>query len=186
MFMNALGASWQTLLLVAIATIGIYVALIVFSRLAGLRSFSEMTNFDMAATVAFGSIMATTAVTTSTSLLSGAVGLAVLFAIQWLLAQVRRIRGADRVVDSGPLLLMKGGRFIPEHLAMAQVTQNDLRGKLREAGVTRYDQVGAVVMEATGVVSVLVHGPDDLPMEPDLFSSIRGRERLFPDHEFTG
>lgn len=185
MFANALGASWQTLVVVALTTVGIYLALIVFSRMAGLRSFSQMSNFDMAATVAFGSMMATTAVSSSTPLLVGVVGLGVLFAIQWLLAQLRRIRGPQRLVDSGPLLLMSGDRILTNHLSIAQMTYSDLRAKLRLAGVTRYDQVGAVVMEVTGSVSVLVQGSNDPPMDPDLFASVRGREHLFSEDNFV-
>lgn len=185
MLISDLGASWQTLVVVAISTVGIYLALIVFTRIAGLRSFSEMSNFDMAATVAFGSMLATTALSSSTPLLVGVVGLAVLFAIQWLVAHARRRRGPERLVDSGPLLLMSGDNVMSQHLTIAQMTYSDLRAKLRQAGVTRYDQVGAVVLEVTGAVSVLVKDPDDAPMEPDLFASVRGREHLFPHDSFA-
>lgn len=185
MFTSGLGSSWQMLVVAAISTVGIYLALILFSRNAGLRSFSQMTNFDMAATVAFGSMLATTSLNSSTPLLVGVVGLAVLFAIQWLLAQARRRRGPERLMDSGPLLLMSGDQVMAQHLATAQMTNSDLRAKLRLAGVTRYDQVGAVILEVTGSVSVLVKGPDDPPMDPDLFASVRGREQLFSDDNFV-
>lgn len=184
MLTSDLGASWQTLAVVAISTAGGYLALIAFSRVAGLRSFSQMTNFDMAATVAFGSMLATTALNSSTPLLVGVVGLGVLFGTQWLLAQARRLRGPERVVDSDPLLLMSGDKVLSKHLAIAQMTPSDLRAKLRLAGVTRYNQVGAVVLEVTGAVSVLVKNPDDPPMEPDLFASVRGREQLLSDDDF--
>lgn len=179
------GTTWQTLVVVAVSTIGIYLALILFSRVAGLRSFSQMTNFDMAATVAIGSMLATTALSSSTPLLAGVVGLAVLFAIQWALAQVRRHRGPARLLDNSPLVLMSGSEVLSEHLTIAQMTRSDLRSKLRLAGVTRYDQVGAVILEVTGDVSVLVKGPDDPPMEPDLFVSVRGRDQLFSTDEFA-
>lgn len=185
MFTNALGTSWQTLVVVALSTSAIYVTLIVFSRIAGLRSFSQMSNFDMAAAIAFGSMMATTALSSDTPLVVGVVGLAVLFAIQWLLAQVRRWRGGERLLDSTPLLLMSGDHVLSDHLATAQMTRSDLRAKLRLAGVSRYDQVGAVILEVTGDVSVLVRNPDDPPMNPDLFASVRGREHLFAEENFV-
>lgn len=168
---EALAPPWQTLALVAVSTTGVYLALIAFSRLAGLRSFAEMTNFDMAATVAFGSITATTAVTKSTSLLQGVVALGVLFAVQFVLAQLRRRRAGEMTLDSAPLLLMDGERVLEENLDTAQMTRSDLRAKLRLAGVTRYEQVGKVVLETTGTVSVVRADPS---MEPDLFASVRG------------
>lgn len=180
-----LGTTWQALVVVAISTVGIYLALILFSRIAGLRSFSQMTNFDIAATVAIGSMLATTALSSSTPLLVGGVGLAVLFAIQWVTATVRRYRGPRRLVDNSPLVLMSGSEVLSEHLTIAQMTRSDLRSKLRLAGVTRYDQVGAVILEVTGDVSVLLKAPEDPPMEPDLFVSVRGRDLLFSDDRFA-
>lgn len=72
MFPEQLGTSWGTIALVVVSTAAIYVALIVYSRLAGLRSFAQMTNFDVAATVAIGSMTATTAVSTDVSVARGA------------------------------------------------------------------------------------------------------------------
>ncbi|MGH3505300.1 MAG: hypothetical protein ACRDQA_31065 [Nocardioidaceae bacterium] len=43
MFPSALGTSGGALLVVVVSAIGVYLALVIFSRLAGLRSFSEMT-----------------------------------------------------------------------------------------------------------------------------------------------
>lgn len=173
-------------MLVAISAACVYLALVLFSRLAGLRSFAQMTNFDLAATVAFGSITATTAVSTKTSLVQGALALAVLFVMQGVMAQLRRYRAAQAAVDSHPLLLMSGSHVLPGNLARAQMTRNDLRSKLRLAGVTRFEQVGAVVLEATGEVSVLTQEPGGPAIDPDLFQRVQGREMLTLDGEESG
>lgn len=164
--------------MVAISTVGIYLSLVVFSRIAGLRSFAQMTNFDMAATVAFGSIVATTAVDSDTSLLQGMVALAALFAAQAALALARCYRVAKKSFDAGPLLLMSGSQILTNNLSRAQMTRSDLRSKLRLAGITRYDQVTAVVLEATGEVSVLPYQPQSRPPDPELFATVRDHERL--------
>lgn len=184
MFITDLGASWDTLIVVVITTVGIYLALIAFSRLAGLRSFAQMTNFDLAATVAFGSLIATTSVG-DTPLAAGVVGLAVLFTIHWLLAQTRRYRRPERLLDNAPILLMSRGKHLPQQLAAAQMNRNDLRSKLRLAGVSRFDQVFAAILEVTGEVSVIRVAPDDELSEPELFAGVRGRDILFPNHQFS-
>ncbi|GAA1233332.1 DUF421 domain-containing protein [Prauserella halophila] len=186
MFAEQLGAPWGTLALVAVSTAAIYLALVVYSRLAGLRSFAQMTNFDIAATVALGSITATTAVSTEVSLLQGAVGLGVLFALQWLIAGVRKRNGVQDIVDNRPLLLMVGRNVIEENLAQGQLTRDDVRAKLRLAGVTRMDRVRAVVLETTGEVSVLAGDPGGEPLDPDLFTSVRGYEWLVGDRTPPG
>ncbi|GAA3737291.1 DUF421 domain-containing protein [Salinactinospora qingdaonensis] len=177
---SEIGASWESLALVLITTVGAYLALIGLSRITGLRSFSQMTNFDLAATVAFGSIVATTAVSGSTSLLQGIVGLTVLFVVQSLLARLRKRNGGERVLDNGPLLLMSGATVLGDNLDKVQMTRNDLRSKLRLAGVTRIDHVEAVVLEPTGDVSVLLVGPDDPPLDPELLTGVDDGEIATP------
>ncbi|PSK92394.1 uncharacterized membrane protein YcaP (DUF421 family) [Haloactinopolyspora alba] len=181
MFPAELGASWTALALIAVSTVGAYVAMIVFSRITGLRSFAQMTNFDVAATVMFGSIAATTAVTRTTPLLQGAVALAVLFTVQALIARWRLARRVESAVDNAPLLLMSGSTVLEENLTTARMTDGDLRSKLRLAGVTRTADVRAVVLETTGTVSVLTREPDGPPIDLDLFAGVRGHEQLIAD-----
>lgn len=54
---------------IVLSTIGIYVAIIIFTRINGLRTFSKMSSFDFAVTVAIGSVIASTAATKGPSLL---------------------------------------------------------------------------------------------------------------------
>lgn len=58
-----LTTTWTDILMVLISTMGIYAALIIFTRFAGLRSFSKLSSFDFAVTVAVGSVIATTVLT---------------------------------------------------------------------------------------------------------------------------
>ncbi|WP_019852644.1 DUF421 domain-containing protein [Actinopolyspora mortivallis] len=167
------GVSWTVLVVVVVGTVGMYLVLILFSRLAGLRSFAQMTNFDLAATVAFGSIIATTAVSGSTPLVQGAVALGTLFLVQWLVARARGRRRWEGLVDNWPLLLMDGPEILYDNLRKAQMTRNDLLSKLRLAGVTHFDQVGAAVLEASGDVSVLLRGADGREVSPELLASVR-------------
>ncbi|WP_461144572.1 DUF421 domain-containing protein [Salinifilum aidingensis] len=176
--LSQLGSSGNTIAVVVISTIGVYLALILFSRIAGLRSFAEMTNFDLAATVIFGSMSATTAVSTSTSLLQGVVALAVLFAVQAGIAYLRRRKRVERTVDSRPLLLMDGTTVLTGNLARARMTDDDLRSKLRLAGVVRSEQVAAVVLETTGTVSVLTVDAQGRSLDPTLLQSVAGADRL--------
>ncbi|GAB3460207.1 DUF421 domain-containing protein [Streptomonospora sediminis] len=176
MNVERLGTSWEVLALVGVTAPIAYLALIAFSRVAGLRSFSQMTNFDLAATVAFGSMLATTVVNPDVSLLQGALALAVLFAVQAVVAKVRSRFRMERLLENRPLLLMSDSRTLAQNLSKARMTENDLRSKLRLAGVTNVEQVSAVVLETTGDVSVLLKNMDGRPMDPDILSSVRGAE----------
>ena len=169
-----LSTSWTQVWLVMVSTIAIFAAVVLFTRLAGLRSFSKMSAFDFASTVAIGSLMATIAVT-SASLINGIIGLGTIYAMQLAVAVARRRTAAERLVDNNPVLLMSGTQLLEDNLRRTNVTKSDVWAKLREANVTRYDQILAVVLETTGDISVL-HG--DGPLEPGLLEGVEGGDRL--------
>ena len=169
-----LSTDWQQAGLVVASSVGILAAVVVVVRVAGLRSFSKMSSFDFAITVATGSIIATTAISPSASLANGALGVGVLYLCQWCIAQLRRRTSfGSPVFDNRPLLLMVDGAMIEEHLTSARVTHDDVRAKLREANVLRLEDVRAVVLETTGDVTVL-HGAG--PVDEELLHGIRGTD----------
>ncbi|APG60525.1 DUF421 domain-containing protein [Christiangramia salexigens] len=151
---------WQALLAIIITATGIYAAVILFTRLAGKRSFSKMSSFDFAMTVAVGSIIATTVLSKNISLLDGIVGLAAIYLLQIGVALLRRFKPVRIAVDNSPLLLMEEKKIFYDNLKKARVSEDDLRSKLREANVTSLGQVRAVVFETTGDISVL-HTDDE-------------------------
>ncbi len=165
-----LGTSGEVAGLVVLSALGILTATIVMARIVGLRTFSKMSSFDFAITVATGSIIASITVT-SASLANGVIGLATLLAVQWGIALLRRHRQAARVVDNTPRLLLWQGAFVPEALSHTRVTRDDVRAKLREANCLRLADARAVVLETTGDISVL-HG--DGPIDDELLDGVIG------------
>jgi uncharacterized membrane protein YcaP (DUF421 family) len=164
---------------VAITTLGVYLAVILLTRLSGLRSFSKMSSFDFAITVAVGSTVASTVVLKSVSLLKGAVALAALYTVQHGAATLRQyVPWFGHLQDNDALLLMAGEEILDDNLRKAQVTRGDLRSKLREANVIHPGQVRAVVMETTGDVSVLHADPDGPDLDLELLDGVRDAERL--------
>jgi uncharacterized membrane protein YcaP (DUF421 family) len=169
-----IAASWLEMGLAALSIVVVFAAVILLTRVAGLRSFSKMSSFDFAMTVAVGSIIASVAVTTA-SLASGLVALAALYLAQVLVATLRRRTGFEEAVDNDPVLLMANGRYLEENLKRTRVTKSDIRAKLREANALSFADVRAVVLETTGDVSVL-HGDGEL--DPELFVGVRDGELL--------
>ena len=150
MFETGFEIIWRTC-----AAVALVVAL---TRIFGLRSFSKMSGFDFAVTVAIGSVMAATSMSPGTPFWQGALTLVVLFVVQTVVAQARsRLDGVVSVTDNDPLLIMRDGEILHDNLRGAGMTVGDLIGKLREANALEFSQVRAVVFEPTGDVSVL-HG----------------------------
>lgn len=170
-----ISTSFSAVLMVALSAAGIYLALMILTRLVGLRSFAKLSSFDFAVTVAIGSAVATTIMTDDPPLLQATVGLASLYGLQALVAVAReRWPAARRVMDNEPILLMDGDRVLWDNMRVAHVTEDDLRGKLREANVLHPREIRAVVMESTGDVSVLHGDPDGAELHPSLLDGVRG------------
>jgi uncharacterized membrane protein YcaP (DUF421 family) len=147
-------------------------AVILLTRLDGLRSFAKMSSFDFAMTVAIGSALAGTILGDSDDLPGGLATLAALFAVQAAIAILRmRWRWAESLVDNTPVMLMRHGRVLEEGLARGRITREDLTAVLRRSGVRRIRDVHAVVLETTGDVSVLAGGDG---VDPVLVENVRG------------
>lgn len=168
-----LGARERALLMIPLSAVAIYAAVIALTRAMGLRTFSKMSAFDFAITVAIGSIVASVAIAPDPPLLEGLIGLAALYAAQWTIAALRTRYDWARVTDNEPLLLMRGETILHANLVKANVTKRDLLAKLREANVLRFEQVGAVVLESTGDVSVLHSEHADAAIDPELLDGVR-------------
>lgn len=173
-----ISASPPQLAMLALSTFVVYAAILLYTRLVGLRSFSKMSAADFAMTIAIGSLFGATISSPSPTLFMGLFAIGCVFIGQWTLAFLRvRSHRFSKAIDNEPLLLMAGNEVLYDHLRQANLTQSDLFGKLREANVMNLDQVHAVVFETTGDVSVL-HGQSDPVLDPRIFDSVRGAERL--------
>ena len=72
--------------------------------------------------------------------------------IDWLNYRVPALRGW---LEPPPLLLVRDGRIIHRNLRHEFVTEEELKSKLREKGVTQVGQVREARMESDGEVSVI-------------------------------
>ena len=152
--------SEESLIAIGLTALGIYIALIIMTRISGKRSFSKMSSFDFAITVAIGSVMATVIISKSVSLWQGIMGLASIYIIQMLVAFARRFKPVRKITDNKPTLLMKDGELLEDNLKKCNVTISDIKAKLREANVIQLSEVKAVIFESTGDISVL-HGAEN-------------------------
>ncbi|WP_072881126.1 DUF421 domain-containing protein [Salegentibacter echinorum] len=172
---NWFDASASSLLAILLSSIGIYISIILFTRLFGKRSFSKMSSFDFAMTVAVGSIIASTILSKSVSLIQGVTGLFFIYALQLIAAYFRKYKAFQNLIDNTPLLLMDGKEVLYENLKKARVTESDLKGKLREANVIELKEIRAVIFETTGDISVLHTAYDDKKVDSYILEDVASR-----------
>ena len=172
-------ATPASLAAIVLSTVGAYAAVLVYTRLAGLRSFAKMSSFDFAMTVAIGSMLASAILNETPSLPQAVVGLGAVYGLQRLVGVARqRFSWVQHVVDNEPLLLMDGPEMLRGNMKRCSVTEDDLWAKLRAANVLDLRQVRAVVMETTGDVTVLHGEADGPPLQLELLTGVRGAGRV--------
>ncbi len=172
-------ASPESLLAIALSAVGAYAGVLIYTRLAGLRSFAKMSSFDFAMTVAVGSMLASAILTKTPSLPQALVGLGMLYGMQRTVGWTReRWPWAQHLIDNEPLLLMDGPDMLRDNMTRASVTEDDIWAKLREANVLDLSQVRAVVMETTGDISVLHGEPGGTALQGRILRGVRGADHL--------
>ena len=169
---NWLTAPWDVLLKTAASVLMIFTIIIIYVRIAGLRTFAKMSSFDFATTIAIGSILASVVMGTQTSILKAAVALATILIFQQLYTGLKLKSSAfEDFAENNPILLMDGSEILYDNLKRTNVSKSDLIAKLREANVIRMSQVMAVVLETTGDISVL-HQEGTEAIDPILLDDV--------------
>lgn len=150
--------SWSDLLRVPLVGTLAYVGLVVLLRISGNRTLSKMNSFDLVVTVAFGSTLATILVSRDVSLSEGLMAMALLvllqFIITWLSMRSQLVR---RAIKTQPAILLENGKFLPAAMLEVRVTENEIRGAVRQHGIGGMELVALVVMETDGSLSVISH-----------------------------
>lgn len=174
--MPTLGVTWPEALAVVLSAVGIYVTLLLLLRVVGQRAVASMSSFDFAAAVAIGAVMGRAILGSTPTLLAGVIGLATLFAMQVLFGLVRRGPRLQDALNNPPILLIAHGRLLHDNMRRAHVVEDELREKLRQAGVRRYEDVACMILERTGAVSVLLAGA---PISEELLADVHGAQELW-------
>jgi uncharacterized membrane protein YcaP (DUF421 family) len=175
------GLGWvavKAVLLFAVAVIGL--------RLGERRTLAQLGAFDFAVAVAIGAIIGRGATAADTSFATSAVALITLLVAHRAVAIGRRHSRVVRLIDHPPRVLVAHGELQGKELAGAGLTAADVHALLRENGVGDLGQVGYLLYEARGAVTVISGDRELGPLARDGLNAAgyrrrdhdRGRERF--------
>ena len=137
-----------------LALIG-FVALIAILRISGKRTLSKLNVFDFVFVVAVGSLFAASIVEKDATLLEGLAAVTTLIVFQAVLAELAaRSDPFERLINGEPALLFSRGRFLRRTMKKERITEEEVRAAIRQQGVTRIEDVEAVVLENDGTLTV--------------------------------
>lgn len=152
MFFN----DWFGLLRVIVVGTLAYAALVFMLRVSGNRTLTKMNAFDLVVTIAIGSTLATVLLSKDVVLAEGLVALALLIALQWIVAflSVRSAKWRE-LVKSEPRILALRGEFLLGAMIAERFTEGEVNAAVRAHGISSLQEVEAVVVETDGSLSVI-------------------------------
>lgn len=162
-------------LLVVISTAALYWGFVLIIRLLGQRALARMSSADLATAVALGAVIGRAALGYTPTLGAGILALLTLFAMQALAGQLRRVARLPHLLNNQPVLLMVGSDAVQENLKKCHLAESELWPQLRLAGIHHRSEVGFVILEPTGEISVVRRGTS---LDMKLMGDVRGIEHL--------
>jgi uncharacterized membrane protein YcaP (DUF421 family) len=147
---GASGLGW-----VAIKAVLLFAGAVIGLRLGERRTLAQLSAFDFAVAVAIGSIIGRGATAPGTSFASSAIALVTFLVAHRVVAILRRRSRVARLVDHPPRVLVARGELQGQELARAGLTDADVYALLREKGVGDLGQVGYLLYEPRGAVTLV-------------------------------
>lgn len=148
--------NWADIGRVLLVGTAAYIILIVVLRLSGKRTLSQLNVFDFIVTVALGSTLATILLSSDVSWTEGAFALALLAALQFVVALVSsRWPRSREIITSRPVLLFRDGQVQEVALRRNRLTRSELLQAVRMEGNGDFSDVAAIVLETNGKVSII-------------------------------
>ena len=146
---------WESVWHVAVCAMLAYIVLFLFIRISGKRTLAKLTAFDFVVTVTLGSTLSSM-ILGKVTLAEGAVALAIIIAMQYLLAwTARESKTLEKVINSSPTMVFYRGNFLEEAMKKEVITHEEVYAEIRKYRMLDVDQVEAVVMELNGELTVI-------------------------------
>jgi len=159
---NIFPSSVDDILRLLISAVIVYILIIVYIRLLGKRSTSELNNFDWIVTVSVGSIVASTIILKDISITEGGVSIFVLMMLQFMVTKsMYHSEKFREIVKSTPQLLLFEGEFIEKNMKNERILRPEVYAAIRQSGLKSIKQIYAVVLETNSKISVIPNENSD-------------------------
>jgi len=151
------------LFLAYIRTVLLYLILIVVIRLMGKRQIGQMEPSEFVVTMLVANLAAIPIQDGNVPLLTGAVPLFAVLALELVLAALSlRSIVFRRLLCGKPVILIENGRILQNNLRKTRITLDELTGHLREKDVLDPSAVQFAILETNGNLSVFPY-PKEKP-----------------------
>jgi uncharacterized membrane protein YcaP (DUF421 family) len=137
-----------------------YLGLLILMRLAGKRSFGEMSAFDVIVIALAGGTLRTAIIGNDTGMLGPFIGVAAILATDKAIAFVSaRSPGFNRLMEGFPTLLIRKGQRDPAALRGQNLSDAALDRALYAGGIETDDDVDTARLEPNGKITLIRKKP---------------------------
>lgn len=162
---------------VVIASIVMYLAFTTVLRLWGQRLFANRSGTGLAVVLVLGAIVGRSMLGPNATLLGGLICLVTLLAMESFFGSGQR---AGLIGHRRAVLIYSDGEIDRRLLARYHLNTRVVWMRLRQAGITKLDDVRAIILETDGTLSIL---PDGVDLDPRLLTNVRDAEALLEPGE---
>lgn len=150
-----------------------FIILIAMARILGRKALSQMTFFDFAVVITFGSITANIGIGRDNSFHT-AVTVLITFGLLGVASGQLHIKSFRfrKLINSEPLIIIENGIILDSNMRKGRVTINELHSMLRFKDVFNISDVHYAILENSGTLSVLLKAvnkpltPKDMQITP--------------------
>ena len=138
-----------------------YICIIAFLRISGKRTLAKWNSFDFVVTIALGSVLASTLLSTKDEFGKGILGFALLILFQYIITWIAvRSSIIQKLIKAEPSLLLYRGEMKHDVMKRERVAEGEILAALRTSGVSAIEDADAVVLETDGSFSVITNIDD--------------------------
>lgn len=161
------------ILFAGLRSIASFVLLIIMARILGRKALSQMTFFDFAVVITFGSVAANIGIGQENSFHT-AVTVLITFGLLGLFSGFLHIKSFRfrKLINSEPLVIIRNGEILDVNMRKGRVTVNELNTMLRDKDIFNIQDVHYAILENSGNLSVLPKAerkpltPRDMQIKP--------------------
>lgn len=160
---------------VIFSAVVIYFVFLLLMKIFGSRVLASMSASDAVVIIMFGAVAGRVILGHPPTLATGIIGLATLMALQALFGILREKTRFGHLIDREPILLMFDGTIVRNGLQKSHFSYDDVRTSLRNSGIGTFVEVQAMILEASGNVSIIRAGTE---LDPEMLKDVRGAAEL--------
>ncbi|ALA58776.1 DUF421 domain-containing protein [Nitrospira moscoviensis] len=142
---------------VVLRALAVYVFLMIVFRMAGRRTLTEMTSFDLILLLILSEATQNAMIGNSYSVTNACLVIVTLVGLDILFSQLKhRSSLIERWLDGVPMIIVENGLPLKELMDKARVDEDDIMMAARTShGLERMEQIKYAVLESSGGISII-------------------------------